>query len=92
VNDLDLDKCIHKQEYWICSNAQTLNIQDTNNCETELFSNQDRRITKSCEVKIMRIDGLILHKLHNENVWLYTTRQPMAVNIDLLLIDWPILY
>jgi len=80
VNELELNKCIHMQEYQICTNAQT--IKDTNNCETELFSSQDGRIPNSCEVKIIRIDRLVLHKLKSENVWLYTTRQPAMISVD----------
>jgi len=71
------------QEYYICSNTQTHYIQETNNCEAKLFSSQDKEIIpKACEIKITRIKKLVVHKLDNENVWLYTAEKPTTINID----------
>jgi len=83
IDDIELSKCIHLQEYYICSNTQTHYIQETDNCEAKLFSSQDKDvIPKACEIKITRIQKLIIHKLDNENVWLYTAEQPTTINID----------
>ncbi|XP_060879143.1 uncharacterized protein LOC132951340 [Metopolophium dirhodum] len=83
IDDIELSKCIHMQEYYICSNTQTHYIQETDNCEAKLFSSQDKDvIPKACEIKITRIQKLVIHKLDNENVWLYTEEQPTTINID----------
>ncbi|XP_060860126.1 uncharacterized protein LOC132937315 [Metopolophium dirhodum] len=83
IDDIELSKCIHMQEYYICSNTQTHYIQETDNCEAKLFSSQDKDvIPKACEIKITRIQKLVIHKLDNENVWLYTAEQPTTINID----------
>jgi len=80
---MQLNKCIHMQEYYICSNTQTHYIQETDNCEAKLFSSQDKEmIPKACEIKITRIQKLVVHKLDNKNVWLYTIEKPTTINID----------
>lgn len=82
INDAELNKCIDMQEYIICSNTQTHYVQETNNCENKLLINQDNEIPKICDIKMIQINKLILHKLKKENVWLFTTQQPVSINIS----------
>ncbi|CAI6361395.1 unnamed protein product [Macrosiphum euphorbiae] len=78
IDDMQLNKCIHMQEYYICSSPQEMD-----NCEAKLFSSQNKEmIPKACEIKITRIQKLVVHKLDNENVWLYTTEKPTTIKID----------
>jgi len=82
IDDVKLDKCIHMQEYYICLNTQMHYVQEADYCEAKLFNSQDKDvIPKACEIKITRIKKLVVHKLDNENVWLYTTENPVIINI-----------